>query len=460
MPSRYIRHDNEVPAGKDFSLIQEEIHSALERGVAKIEGMGNPKSYHTSVYVGLPGIYMTFSRLSSLNLGDALDKARLQTNSDRTLLSLSKSNITAITSSSRASFLETPVGVACLILTSRSQEKIPMESCRAMVQSTIHSVVKESSHDIWDDDGCEVLYGRAGLLYGLLRLRKYELVSAKDIELVVSSIMTRGRFGASVYRDSIPNKQQSPALMWSWYGKRYLGAAHGVAGILQTILACPLDVLNPYIPDILSTVEWLMDCQDEEGNWPTKAPRHGKVSGDESNELVQWCHGATGIVILLSTLVKLSSQKSQEFHVPDHLLNKAMASIRKGASLVYRHGFLRKGVGLCHGVGGSIYALLSVSDALALMPRDSDHRHNSVYYFQRAVHLAHLAISYEKLTEKGEMRVPDRPGSLYEGLAGMCCAWGEIAQRIAAIDVAEEGSAHFNPQLLSIASGFPGYDDL
>ncbi|KAK0217005.1 lanthionine synthetase C-like protein [Armillaria fumosa] len=458
MPSRYIRHVNEAPGWKDFSHVQQQIRSALQRGVAKIEetGISQSESHHTSVYVGLAGIYVMFSRLSSLESGDA----RLRTHSDRTLLSLSKSSSTVITSPSRASFIETPVGIACLILTSKSPDKDATVSCRPIIESAIQSVVTESSRDTWDDDGCEVLYGRAGLLYGLLRLRKNELVSVGDIELVITSIMTRGRFGASVYRDSIPNQQQSPALMWSWHGKRYLGAAHGVAGILQMLLACPLDVINPYIPDVLRTVEWLIDCQDEDGNWPTKAPRHGKISGDESNELVQWCHGATGILILLSTLLKLSSQRAREFPVPNRLIDKVMASIRKGASLVYRHGFLRKGVGLCHGVGGSIYALLSVSDAFALTPGDSDHRHNSVYYFQRAVHLAYLATSYEKLTDCGKMGVLDRPNSLYEGLAGMCCAWSEIAQRIAAMDVDGESAEHTNPRPLSFVNGFPGYNDL
>ncbi len=131
---------------------------------------------------------MMFSRLSSLEPGDA----RLHTNSDRTLLSLSKS--TVITSPSRASFIETPVGIACLILTSKSPDKVALASCRTIIQSAIQSVVTESSRDTWDDDGCEVLYGRAGLLYGLLRLRKNELVSVGDLELVITSIMTRGRF--------------------------------------------------------------------------------------------------------------------------------------------------------------------------------------------------------------------------------------------------------------------------
>ncbi len=47
MSSRYIRHDNEVPERKYFSHIQEEIRLALERGVAKIEEMGNSKPHHT-----------------------------------------------------------------------------------------------------------------------------------------------------------------------------------------------------------------------------------------------------------------------------------------------------------------------------------------------------------------------------------------------------------------------------
>ncbi|KAG7440430.1 uncharacterized protein BT62DRAFT_1012651 [Guyanagaster necrorhizus] len=280
-----------------------------------------------------------------------LDKARWQTNSARTLLSLSKSSISAMTSPSRASFLETPVARSYVAPSNQLRKNL------RMIPGT-------------HDGGCEVLYGGAGLLYGLLRLRKYELASDRDIELVVSSIMTRRRFGASIYQDSIPNQQNL----------RYLCAAHGVAGILQIILAYPLDVLDPYISDVLSTVECLVGCQDEEGNWPTKAPR--------------WCHGATGIVILLSTLLKSSSKEPQVFHAHTHLLNNAMASIRKGTSLVYRYGFLLKGVG------------------------DSDHGHNSEYY------LARLATSCEKLTENGKMGVLDRLGNLYMGYLG-CAARGK-----------------------------------
>jgi len=67
-------------------------------------------------------------------------------------------------------------------------------------------------------------------------------------------------------------------------------------------------------------------------------------------------------------------------------------------------------------------------------------------YFVRAVHLAHLAPREEE--GRGEMGVPDRPWSLYEGRAGMCCAWGEVVGRL---DLGEGRGK---------GRGFPGFDDL
>lgn len=55
------------------------------------------------------------------------------------------------------------------------------------------------------------------------------------------------------------------------------------------LLSCPKVVVEEYLADISSTVKWVVALQDEEGNWPTKAPsadelRHAKSAG---NELVQ-----------------------------------------------------------------------------------------------------------------------------------------------------------------------------
>jgi hypothetical protein len=113
--------------------------------------------------------------------------------------------------------------------------------------------------------------------------------------------------------------------------------------------------------------------------------------------------------------------------------------------LVYERGFLRKGVGLCHGVAGSIYTLLAVAEAF-----DSDANRTHGEWFLRAAHLAQSACTYEELTRRGEMSVPDRPYSLYEGVAGMCCAWSDILTGL-------EGSKGNGDRTFG---GMPGYSDL
>lgn len=202
------------------------------------------------------------------------------------------------------------------------------------------------------------------------------------------------------------------------------------------------------------------------------------------NLALRWCHGAPGILILFSTLLRrfhqppLPSTSSQSeptstLTIPPPLISALKKSLLQGADLVYTHGLLRKGVGLCHGISGSIYALLSVSDTLAdhntkgkANPEGSraltiDNR------LLQAIHLAQMATSYESLTyDKGEMYVPDRPYSLYEGVAGMCCAWVEIVKRVDGIlsmcaDEPGDGSAGGGGRWRRKGgSGMPGYDDL
>lgn len=85
-----------------------------------------------------------------------------------------------------------------------------------------------------------------------------------------------------------------------------------------------------------------------------------------------------------------------------------------------------------------MYALLAVAAALD--------EHSNGEWFMRAVHLSHLACAYERLTSKGQMVTPDRPYSLYEGVAGMCCAWADVLKAL-------EGTS-------GLQYGMPGYSDL
>ena len=76
----------------------------------------------------------------------------------------------------------------------------------------------------------ELLYGHCGYLYALLLVRAHlpKLVDDSliaEVAIVVLDVGERQREA----------KYNSP-VMYSWHGKHYLGAAHGIAGILTLLL--------------------------------------------------------------------------------------------------------------------------------------------------------------------------------------------------------------------------------
>ncbi|KAF8218307.1 hypothetical protein K438DRAFT_1914254 [Mycena galopus ATCC 62051] len=489
MPSpslRYIRHTNHPPS--DLASACRDIQNALTTEVKRVQCYV-PKTRKTgSVYVGITGSSLMAHHLCTARLDKlpGLSPAELLAFTDARLVqavSFSPTSISSPSSGSHSSFLETVVGIATLILiraievaTTTTVSESPFcdswAACAQLIASAMSMAISEDRRRDMDDGGCEVLYGRAGLLYALLRLRNaskrddikpadsdsVELVteirklsSKAQLQLLVQSIIQRGQSGAASYAEELAGKLPSPPLMWTWHGRRYLGAAHGVAGILHILLLCPADIILPYMESILLTVDWLIGCQDMHGNWPTAAPT-GFPTGD--SDLVQWCHGATGTLLLLCTVLRCATPTSAA-----PLLGKVIASVQASAALVYRHGLLSKGVGLCHGVGGSVFALLAVSDVLdparnqQTKPSKSKSNGNTNsqvnednYYLVRAVHLAQLAASPET---RGQMGVPDHPWSLYEGMAGMCCAWAEVLRRV----TLKQGRP-------CERSGMPGFDDV
>ena len=168
------------------------------------------------------------------------------------------------------------------------------------------------------------------------------------------------------------------------------------------------------------------------------------ICADCRHKYCSWCHGSSAFLILFSTLLRLSADPSHPLTLSSTLQNKLLISIQRSANLVYKEGFLRKGVGLCHGVGGSVYALLSVSEVLD----PSGDSNQNCPYLLCATELAHLATTYQSWTDNGEMRTPDHPWSLYEGVAGMCCAWGAVFKKLGVEDTG------------NFMSGMPGYTDI
>jgi lantibiotic modifying enzyme len=184
--------------------------------------------------------------------------------------------------------------------------------------------------------------------------------------------------------------------MWQWHDKAYLGAAHGVVGICQTLLSLQSDELDTVDQNlnmnsrqlIRQTIDGLEEFCFASGNLQSSIG-----SSSSQDKLVHWCHGAPGHVLLL---VKASSVFGNPVY-----LERAKEI---GENVLMQRGILRKGVGLCHGISGNAYALLSIGRAT-----------EDPKWIQQAKAFAQFA--WDHLNELET--IPDHPYSLYEGCAGL-----------------------------------------
>jgi hypothetical protein len=82
--------------------------------------------------------------------------------------------------------------------------------------------------------------------------------------------------------------------------------------------------------------------------------------------------------------------------------------------LIWKKGLLKKGPGICHGVAGSGYAFL----LLHRLTNDDKHLY-------RAMKFAGFLTSEDFINQS---RTPDRPLSLFEGIAGTVCFLIDLLQ--------------------------------
>ena len=144
-------------------------------------------------------------------------------------------------------------------------------------------------------------------------------------------------------------EEKTEDLIWQQdlYGSkiRYVGAGHGYFGNMYGILK-NLELLSADDQQyVLAHIETVLSklAIEEEGtvNWAPLYPIH-----PDGKMLVQWCHGAPGIINSLKFYPKHSAK------VEELLL--------KGGELIWRAGPLTKGVGICHGTDGNGFALLQL----------------------------------------------------------------------------------------------------
>lgn len=317
-------------------------------------------------------------------------------------------------SKSRVTFLEGSSGALALRVVAAAQagRMEEAEAARRKLEGMAQEVAAMPAGE------CELLYGRAGYLWSLAfleRLRGPGAVASGLCRDVMDQILSAGEQmdeleaegGAAEGGNVAVEALATFGHHWQWHGSVYLGAIHGYAGIALALLqagsevgwdslgfledqspADPRQAARRILGGLISTIS-------KTGNLPSSL-------GSINDKLVQICHGAPGLLLLLShmlpSLTNLTRPTLEEGH-------KALVA---AADCVWSRGLLTKGVGLCHGISGNGLALLSAWRAT-----------KSQRMLDRAKLFALFAAeSWERL-----LNVPDNPLSLYEGLAGCVVFW-------------------------------------
>lgn len=84
--------------------------------------------------------------------------------------------------------------------------------------------------------------------------------------------------------------------MYEWHGKKYWGAAHGLAGIMHVLMNVKLQ--PDEAEDVKSTIRYMIKDRFPSGNYCSS-------EGNESDRLVHWCHGAPGVALTLIKAVEV-----------------------------------------------------------------------------------------------------------------------------------------------------------
>lgn len=228
----------------------------------------------------------------------------------------------------------------------------------------------------------ELLYGRAGYLWACLFINEHigrGTILPTEMGAAVKEIFRSGR--------KLGGRGRSP-LMFEWYGEKYWGAAHGLAGIMHILLHFELKADER--EEVKETLNYMIKNRFPSGNYPASE------EDKRRDVLVHWCHGAPGIAL---TLVKAA-----EVFGDKRFLQAAIDA----AEVVWNRGLLKR-VGICHGVSGNTYVFLALYRLTG----------NVEFLYRAKAFSCFLLDRAYKLISKGEMHGGDSPYSLFEGIGGM-----------------------------------------
>jgi lanthionine synthetase-like protein len=157
-----------------------------------------------------------------------------------------------------------------------------------------------------------------------------------------------------------------------------LGAAHGFAGnvypLLRGAALLSVEQRETLHERCVETLDATAVLEGDATNWP---PSVGAPRPDRTKLLVQWCHGAPGIV---TGLADFPRERSTHMN----------AMLLKAGNTIWNAGPLAKGHGLCHGTAGNGYAFLKLF-----------HRTGDQIWLERARSFAmHAVMQAERMREQ------------------------------------------------------------
>ncbi|KAL1603685.1 hypothetical protein SLS60_005274 [Paraconiothyrium brasiliense] len=216
----------------------------------------------------------------------------------------------------------------------------------------------------------EWLYGRAGYLY-LLRLVRGAFTDNKELTELIEDTTD----------EVIDNIMASPR-PWKWHGKAYVGAVHGAIGIITQIVLTDAT----WAPKLEAELGALLSYQYESGNFPSSLP-------PGRDRLVQFCHGAPGVVASLASIKKY-------FPKLEERIDRVIA---KGRDCIWERGLLTKEPCLCHGISGNALAL------------DGERFEHFLTYTTGG--------EIKSMAKDGMLQKANDPSALWCGEAGRAWAW-------------------------------------
>ena len=287
--------------------------------------------------------------------------------------------------------------------------------------------------------------------------------------MVVNSVIDSGKKLSQQMKFS----EQGVPLMWSWHRSLYFGGAHGVSGIIYTLLLTLPHVNNetevkiqddsdngsgddnndnnnynngngggqmltkqcPHLKDLNILLTKAIDgCikfkfPDPSSNFASST----RSLGQNRDNKVQWCHGAPGFISMYCQALKTFSNDNDRIKNRESWVELTEKACNKA---VWNRGLLCKGSGLCHGVSGNGYSFLSLYRCYSDMidnaeakakdnNTNTNNNNNKVIndLKEKKMDMLYKAFRFAEVvtdTQVKYQREPDRPFSLFEGSLGGC----------------------------------------